>query len=113
MFVGLVDELEAFHMDIMAALFPEKHFRIYQTIEELFESLKARFELVFSENNSFEYDQIVSLGEVLSSNIVSAFLLEQDFSVQWMDARKLIRTDHTYQEGKVDWKKRSNSFKNA
>jgi aspartate kinase len=105
LFVGLVDELEAFHMDIMAALFPEKHFRIYQTIEELFESLKARFELVFSENNSFEYDQIVSLGEVLSSNIVSAFLLEQDFSVQWMDARKLIRTDHTYQEGKVDWKK--------
>ena len=105
LFVGLVDELEAFHMDIMAALFPEKHFRIYQTIEELFESLKARFELVFSENNSFEYDQIVSLGEVLSSQIVSAFLLEQDFSVQWMDARKLIRTDHTYQEGKVDWKK--------
>lgn len=105
LFVGLVDELEAFHMDIMAALFPEKHFRIYQTIEELFESLKARFELVFSENNSFEYDQIVSLGEVLSSHIVSAFLLEQDFSVQWMDARKLIRTDHTYQEGKVDWKK--------
>jgi aspartate kinase len=103
--VGLVDELEAFHMDIMAALFPEKHFRIYQTIEELFESLKARFELVFSENISFEYDQIVSLGEVLSSHIVSAFLLEQDFSVQWMDARKLIRTDHTYQEGKVDWKK--------
>ena len=105
LFVGLVDELEAFHMDIMAALFPEKHFRIYQTIEELFESLKARFELVFSENISFEYDQIVSLGEVLSSHIVSAFLLEQDFSVQWMDARKLIRTDHTYQEGKVDWKK--------
>ena len=105
LFVGLVDELEAFHMDIMAALFPEKHFRIYQTIEELFESLKARFELVFSENISFEYDQIVSLGEVLSSHIVSSFLLEQDFSVQWMDARKLIRTDHTYQEGKVDWKK--------
>ena len=105
LFVGLVDELEAFHMDIMAALFPEKHFRIYQTIEELFESLKARFELIFSENISFEYDQIVSLGEVLSSHIVSAFLLEQDFSVQWMDARKLIRTDHTYQEGKVDWKK--------
>jgi len=105
LFVGFVDELEAFHMDIMAALFPEKHFRIYQTIEELFESLKARFELVFSENISFEYDQIVSLGEVLSSHIVSAFLLEQDFSVQWMDARKLIRTDHTYQEGKVDWKK--------
>jgi aspartate kinase len=105
LFVGLVDELEAFHKDIMAALFPEKHFKIYQTIEELFESLRTRFESVFSENKSFEYDQIVSLGEVLSSQIVSAYLIEQDFSVQWMDARKLIRTDHTYQEGNVDWKK--------
>jgi aspartate kinase len=105
LFVGLVDELESFHMDIMAALFPERHFKIYQTIEELFDSLRTRFEAVFSENKSFEYDQIVSLGEVLSSQIVSAFLIEQDFSVQWMDARKLIRTDHTYQEGKVDWKK--------
>jgi aspartate kinase len=105
LFVGLVDELESFHMDIMAALFPEKHFRVYQTIEELFESLRTRFNGVFSENKSFEYDQIVSLGEVLSSQIVSAYLVEQDFSVQWMDARKLIRTDHSYQEGKVDWVK--------
>ena len=105
LFVGLVDELESFHMDIMAALFPERHFKIYQTIEELFETLRTRFEAVFSDNKSFEYDQIVSLGEVLSSQIVSAFLIEQDFSLQWMDARKLIRTDHTYQEGKVDWKK--------
>lgn len=105
LFVGLVDELESFHMDIMAALFPERHFKIYQTIEELFESLRTRFEVVFSDNKSFEYDQIVSLGEVLSSQIVSAYLIDQDFSVKWMDARKLIRTDHTYQEGKVDWKK--------
>lgn len=105
LFVGLVDELESFHMDIMAALFPEKHFRVYQTIEELFESLRTRFNGVFSENKSFEYDQIVSLGEVLSSQIVSTYLVEQDFSVQWMDVRKMIRTDHSYQEGKVDWVK--------
>jgi len=105
LFVGLVDELEAFHMDIMAALFPERHYKIYQTIEELFEALRARFEAEFSENLSFEYDQIVSLGEVISSQIVSAYLIDQDFSVQWMDARTIIRTDHSHQEGKVDWQK--------
>jgi aspartate kinase len=105
LFSGLVDELEEFHMDIMATLFPERHFKIYQTIEELFEKLRSRYEAVFSENKSFEYDQVVSLGEVLSSQIVSAYLIDQDFSVQWMDVRKLIRTDHSYQEGKVDWDK--------
>jgi len=105
LFSGLVDELEEFHMDIMATLFPERHFKIYQTMEELFEKLRSRYEAVFSENKSFEYDQVVSLGEVFSSQIVSAYLIDQDFSVQWMDARKLIRTDHSYQEGKVDWDK--------
>lgn len=105
LFTGLVDELEAFHLDIMAALFPEKHFKIYQTVDELFESLRNRFGGTFSENTSFEYDQIVSLGEVLSSQIVCAYLIEQNFSVQWMDARKIIRTNHQYQEGKVDWLK--------
>lgn len=105
LFSGLVDELEAFHLDIMAALFPEKHFKIYQTIEELFGKLRARYESPFSENRSFEYDQVVSLGEVLSSQILSAYLIDQDFSVQWMDARTLIRTDHTHQEAKVDWQK--------
>lgn len=105
LFSGLVDELEAFHLDIMAALFPEKHFKIYQTIEELFGKLRARYESPFSENRSFEYDQVVSLGEVLSSQILSAYLIDQDFSVQWMDSRTLIRTDHTHQEAKVDWQK--------
>ena len=105
LFSGLVDELEAFHLDIMAALFPEKHFKIYQTIEELFGKLRARYESPFSENRSFEYDQVVSLGEVLSSQILSAYLIDQDFSVKWMDARTLIRTDHTHQEAKVDWQK--------
>lgn len=105
LFVGLVDELEVFHMDIMAVLFPERHYKIYQTVEELFEALRARFEVDFSENFSFEYDQIVSLGEVISSQIISAYLIDQDFSVQWMDARTIIRTDHSHQEGKVDWQK--------
>lgn len=102
-FIGLVDELEAFHLDIMASLFPEKHFKIYQIMEELFDNLRQRFHGIFSENFSFEYDQLVSLGEVLSSQIVSAYLIDQDFSVEWMDARKIIRTNHCYQEGKVDW----------
>ena len=51
LFSGLVDELEEFHMDIMAALFPERHFKIYQTIEELFEKLRSRYEAVFSESS--------------------------------------------------------------
>ncbi len=104
-FMGLIDELELFHEDILADLFPEKHFSIYNTIETIFEELKEKINKPFSENISFEYDQIVSLGEIISSHIVAAYLTEQSFSAHWMDARQLVRTDNNYQEGKVDWLK--------
>ncbi|MCE2711867.1 MAG: aspartate kinase [Cryomorphaceae bacterium] len=105
MFVALVDELYEFHMHILGELFHEKHFAVYNKIEEIFEKLRDRINEPFPDNFSFEYDQVVSLGEVLSSQIVSAFLFEQGHKVGWADARKLIRTNHRYQEGNVDWKK--------
>ena len=104
-FLGLIEELELFHEDILADLFPEKHFSIYNTIEAIFEQLKEKINKPFSENTSFEYDQIVSLGEVISSHIVAAYLTEQNFSAHLIDARQLVRTDNNYQEGKVDWLK--------
>lgn len=105
MFMALVDDLYAFHTHIMGELFAEKHFSVYHKVEEIFEKLRDRFDEPFPDNYSFEYDQIVSLGEGLSSHIVTAFLFEQGHSVAWADARKLIRTNHQYQEGNVDWEK--------
>jgi len=49
------------------------------------------------------YDRIISQGEILSSTIVAAFLLESGLPVYWMDARKFIRTDPTHREGRIDW----------
>jgi aspartate kinase len=104
-FVSLIEEMELFHETILAELFTERHYTIYNTIEAIFETLKDKINKPFSENESFEYDQIVSLGEVISSHILAAFLNEQSFSAHWMDARQLVRTDNNYQEGKVDWSK--------
>ena len=104
-FDALVDNLYAFHLDIMADLFQERHYAAYNAVEEVFEGLRARFNLTFPENFDFEYDQIVSLGELLSTQIISAFLNEQGHATRWADSRLLIRTDNRYREGNVDWKK--------
>lgn len=104
-FNGLITELKEFHYTILGELFSEKHFSVFNAVDDIFEKLEKKIDQGFSDNYSFEYDQIVSLGEVLSSIIVSAFLNENGFNVKWTDARKLIRTDNTYQEGNVDWKK--------
>jgi aspartate kinase len=49
------------------------------------------------------YDQIVSIGEILSSIIVAEFLREDGLPIRWVDSRNYIATDATYREGKVDW----------
>lgn len=49
------------------------------------------------------YDQIVSLGEVISTQIVAAHLVYVGIPTRWADARGLIRTDATFREGRVQW----------
>jgi aspartate kinase len=49
------------------------------------------------------YDQIVSMGEIISSRIVAAYFNEVKSDCLWLDARGIIQTDNTYREGKVDF----------
>ncbi|MBO7458923.1 MAG: aspartate kinase [Paludibacteraceae bacterium] len=48
------------------------------------------------------YDQIVSLGEIMSTQIIAVYLLKQGLSVEWWNMPKLLRTDDTWREAKVD-----------
>lgn len=106
-----VSDLYDFHMNIIGELFHERHYAIFNTVEDVFEKLRNMFDQPFPDNYSFAYDQIVSLGEVISTHIVAAFLFEEGHSAAWADARKLIRTDNQYQEGNVDWQKTEERIK--
>lgn len=48
------------------------------------------------------YDQIVSLGEIMSTQIVAVFLLKNGIPTEWWNMPKLLRTDATYREAQVD-----------
>ncbi len=101
----LVEECFNFHINILNKLFKEKHYAVHHEVETIFDNLRAKIENPISDNFDFEYDQIVSLGEVLSTLIVDAFLREEGHLSAWADARKLIRTNHSYRDGDVDWNK--------
>lgn len=48
------------------------------------------------------YDQIVSMGELMSTQIIAVYLLKQGLSVEWWNMPKLLRTDATWREAIVD-----------
>lgn len=51
----------------------------------------------------YYYDQIVCLGELLSSCIISHYLNEVGIKNEWIDVRDSIRTDNNFRDAEVDW----------
>lgn len=51
----------------------------------------------------YYYDQVVCVGELLSTAIVSAYLNEAGISNQWVDVRDIIRTDDNFRDAAIDW----------
>jgi aspartate kinase len=52
----------------------------------------------------YYYDQIVCVGELLSSFIVSSFLNKQKIGNVWFDVRDVLRTDNNFRDARIDWK---------
>lgn len=73
--------------------------------ENTFYEIEKKINEDISENYNFEYDKIVSFGEVLSTIIISGFLNMVGVENHWLDARRTIRTNSKFREAKVDWKK--------
>lgn len=51
------------------------------------------------------YDHIVSLGEIMSTQIVAVFLLKSGIPTEWWNMPKLLLTDNTWREAQVDLQK--------
>src|ERR1700744_1632841 len=50
----------------------------------------------------YYYDQIVCIGELLSTSIVSAYLAESGIGNQWIDVRDIFRTDANFRDAAID-----------
>jgi aspartate kinase len=93
---------EEYHLSILKELFDEGHeiFTIFQSfIEQLNRKLNTEPSLTFN----FEYDQVVSFGELISTSIIEAYLREEGIASKWIDIRKYLKTDNTYREAKVNF----------
>jgi aspartate kinase len=99
----ILEEIKQFHFSICSQLFFENTHPIYNELENTFVELHWAIEDEPTHSYDFEYDQIISMGETISTKIISAYLNEIGILNKWVDARGLIQTDNTYREGKVDF----------
>ncbi|MBK9523505.1 MAG: aspartate kinase [Bacteroidetes bacterium] len=98
-----IDEIRNFHFKIVDDLgFPENH-PLRHDLENCFVEIDWACEEPPSRGYGFSYDQIVSQGELMSTKIISAYLMNSDIANAWLDVRDVLQTDNTYREAKVNW----------
>ena len=92
------------HLDIIKELFDDTDVMFINEVENLFLELECIVENdQLHEDYDFLYDQIVTYGELISSRILSSYLLKTGIRTQWIDARNFIITDSRYRDARVQW----------
>ncbi len=95
-----LQQLKDYHLSITHALFDPDHI-VHKEIIAVLDSINDLSAKPFSDDQL--YDQVVSLGEIVSTLIVAAYVNHRGNKCTWLDAREFIKTDSNYREGKVDW----------
>ncbi|NHA04287.1 aspartate kinase [Mucilaginibacter sp. HC2] len=105
----IYEGIKQYHFDILHELFEPKH-PVFDEIANTFVEIDWMIEDEPQDDYDFIYDQIVSIGELVSTRIISAYLNKEGLKNQWLDVRGYIHTDNTYREGIVQWDKTCESI---
>ena len=105
----IFEEIKAYHYQIIRELFDTNH-PIFNEVANTFVEIDWAIEDAPHDDDDFIYDQIVSIGELVSTRIVAAYLNQAGIKTQWLDVRGYVHTDNNYREGNVDWVKTRESI---
>ncbi len=106
-FMGLDEKNEIFgrfrmwHQDVCRGLFGGEN--MPQHTMRFFDELEVKLSKAPSLDHDFEYDQIVSYGELVSTSLVSEWLSREGIDNQWTDIRTCLRTDDNFRDADINW----------
>jgi aspartate kinase len=97
------NKIKDFHFAVGEDLFKDKKHKVFEELENLFQLLETELNREFIDKYE-AYDRIVSYGELLSSQLVDAYLNEKKLHCHLVDARTIIHTDSNFTNASIDWK---------
>jgi aspartate kinase len=105
-YLNLLDEVEKYHQSVCEELFNDKT----AVTNKINSSVASLREFLSSEKRStydYEYDQVVSYGEIWSTIIVAEYLKTGIATVEWIDIRKNLITDDRFRDANILWNESS------
>jgi aspartate kinase len=101
-FNALLDEMYAGYLLIINELFGQRS-AVSGKIDESFASMRDYLLTAVKGEYDFEYDQVVSYGEIWSTIMVAEYLKKNFQDVEWCDIRESLLTDDRYRDANVLW----------
>ncbi len=99
----LFDQLKNDHDSFARELLNDQ----YDELLEKLQALYLEIEWILNDNPvrsyDYYYDQIVSIGELLSTQIIAAYLNQKRKCCTWVDVRDVMKTDSNYRDANIDW----------
>lgn len=101
----LIKEIEEYHLTIAKEIEEPNRSLVHRSLQKYFTDLLALVKDYPAKNYDERYDCIVSMGEIISTCIVSGYLTGEGIFNEWIDARNVIMTDDCYRDARVDFEK--------
>ncbi|OFY60701.1 MAG: hypothetical protein A2V50_01745 [Bacteroidetes bacterium RBG_19FT_COMBO_42_10] len=101
-----VENIYNYHSSVCDGLFISGN-SAKDKIEASFAKLKEYLRSANKSGYDFEYDQVVSFGEIWSTIIVAEYLKQSGINAEWVDIRGSLLTDERYRDANILWSESS------
>ena len=99
----LFDQVKQQHLSIAKSLLVADYFPCAVQLKNFFTETEWLVHDKPVRDYDYYYDQVVCIGEMLSTAIISHYLNETGIPNKWIDVRDVIRTDDNFRDANIDW----------
>jgi aspartate kinase len=107
----LIEEIFIDHQSIITDLFSEKKL-IADKISASFVTLNEYLQTKKNVSYGYDYDQVVSYGEIWSTLIIAEYLKTGTIDAEWIDIRAYLITDNLFRNANILWNQSTNRIRN-
>jgi aspartate kinase len=105
-----LENIYSYHSGVVEELFTSGN-SVGNKIDKSFTKLKEYLQSEKKSEYDFEYDQVVSFGEIWSTIIIAGYLRKTGLNAEWIDIRKNLLTDNRYRDANVLWSESTDRIK--
>lgn len=99
----LFEEIKQHHLHIAKQLLVTHYLPCDKQLREFFTEIEWLLHDHPVRSFDYYYDQIVCVGELLSTTIISYYLNESGVKNEWVDVRDILKTNNQFREAVVDY----------